>query len=869
MSLAEAAAAFGGHGEGRKYEGPEEEDEDDVELGAVLTVDGKKWGSWGEDGGGKLGRTEQDRRGGSGGGGGGVLGGGMVGGGLLGGGLMGGGVLGGGFLGGGMGGVGMMGGMDNNVGGGGGSPPIPGGGGGSPPMVGILNALKDRLGKHDSEEAKLELMWQKSSDGTLRREILQSNAPLVMLYVSGTNNNTLRAVHSLTRCNITEGSSSHLEGRILAFTLVGNNVLVTPQNAMWEQCDAKIPDGLTVITADDTGRKKVGNFTCSKTEPLPKAILAPTSLMEKVYQWIKGGLTTTDCYEILCEHFPDPESFSMLKTWLLAAGQCGTSQEKSQLAITMTPADAQDEIFEDWQLRTLTARKVIEGVSQQQQSPGAATPMDQTMAVLFQQSQQALLLMQQQIFHAQQQQSQHQSLLFNQLQHSLATTSRGTDQGSSATTTGKRNETLWAKILSLAHVTSIKDLPNWWAMTEGKTKQDIESVWDEAKKDIVKWARRLGYPIHLTFQPTDDMIWDLMTGKFWGSLDYHHVAMRGLTPYAGTEISHTEIRRRKDAKDAEEASKHTRTREEALRIQTEKGELPSPPAEYWSMIQTLIAFTGIVRMVLGENNDLFKQLCKLIEVLYDEERQREKHKYDGVLSRQIFWMVLVETKRYCKNALTPEALRQQHPPFPVTNIQHFLPQISEAQQVSVINFPAKWNVAAPPLPPITAPWVAPAYQPPPISAWGGSPLVTAQAGAYPLHPFLQQQWQGTSQFGTTTDTDGRNKNAGNLPPGVAAALKKVLDKFPQATHGQVLAAAGKSVGDLPKIKDRVTCYNWLLGKCQRGASCRFCHDKITEMTGEHVKEWTEIVEQGAAEILKNNALPRTIGRPGTKRQRKS
>ena len=266
-------------------------------------------------------------------------------------------------------------------------------------MVGILNALKDRLGKHDSEEAKLELMWQKSSDGTLRREILQSNAPLVMLYVSGTNNNTLRAVHSLTRCNITEGSSSHLEGKILAFTLVGNNVLVTPQNAMWEQCDAKIPDGLTVITADDTGRKKVGNFTCSKTEPLPKAILAPTSLMEKVYQWIKGGLTTTDCYEILCEHFPDPESFSMLKTWLLAAGQCGTSQEKSQLAITMTPADAQDEIFEDWQLRTLTARKVIEGVSQQQQSPGAATPMDQTMAVLFQQSQQALLLMQQQIYY--------------------------------------------------------------------------------------------------------------------------------------------------------------------------------------------------------------------------------------------------------------------------------------------------------------------------------------------------------------------------------------------------------------------------------------------------------------------------------------
>ena len=103
---------------------------------------------------------------------------------------------------------------------------------------------------------------------------------------------------------------------------------------------------------------------------------------------------------------------------------------------------------------------------------------------------------------------------------------------------------------------------------------------------------------------------------------------------------------------------HTRTRAEALQIETEKGEPPSPPADYYTLLHTLVAFTGIVWMLLGEKADLYQKLLGLVDILWLGSIEPDIPKFDGVLSRQIFWMVIVDVKRYCSGALTVQMLRR-------------------------------------------------------------------------------------------------------------------------------------------------------------------------------------------------------------------
>jgi hypothetical protein len=492
------------------------------------------------------------------------------------------------------------------------------------------------------------------------------------------------------------------------------------------------------------------------------------------------------------------------------------------------------------------------------------------------------MIMQQQFVHQHQQTSQQTALLANQIQHQGMAATGGIEQQKSHTSKGansKRSEEVYAALCSLAGVTHAADLPIWWPATDGKTKADIKHVWKTFKEEIREWATSKGLPIQHGYEPTEDVLWSWMCGELNGSNDYYAAAAEELTPYAGMVVSREELKKRKINKAATEASMHTRTRAEALQIETEKGEPPSPPADYYTLLHTLVAFTGIVWMLLGEKADLYQKLLGLVDILRLGSIEPDIPKFDGVLSRQIFWMVIVDVKRYCSGALTVQMLRSKQPPFPTSGIHNFIPYIREVQRFEVQSFPEKWKKEAPASNVQASLWQAPSYPPPhavnpPAPVGPGTNLMGSGEWFQQLlmmnglPPMLQQQpmqFQGWSPGGQTFGNgDDNNPNVGKMPPRVTSAIKKVHEKFKRAGLSHLVTAAGKTISDLPTIKGHSPCYSWLMGKCTRNP-CTFRHCNISDMSPAGVQEWTDIMEAGAAQILSKNALPQ----PQRKRKREN
>ena len=83
---------------------------------------------------------------------------------------------------------------------------------------------------------------------------------------------------------------------------------------------------------------------------------------------------------------------------------------------------------------------------------------------------------------------------------------------------------------------------------------------------------------------------------------------------------------------------------------------------------------------------------------------------------------------------------------------------------------------------------------------------------------------------------------------------EVYKIFPDARLLHLVTAAGKTMGDLPKIRDKVACYNYLMGKCTAKV-CRFEHYEFAELNPAEYEEWIKIMEAGAKKILADRALP--------------
>jgi hypothetical protein len=414
----------------------------------------------------------------------------------------------------------------------------------------------------------------------------------------------------------------------------------------------------------------------------------------------------------------------------------------------------------------------------------------------------------------------------------------------------QKSEDTWASLCSLANVRSVQDLPMWWNLTHNKRKEDINNVWKTAKEMIIKWAQTEGLAINKSFQPDNDVIWSWMAGDFSSSKDFASGGAEGLSPYAAQPVTAAELDSRKKTKAAEDASVHNRSLAEAVHIETGKGELPSPPGELESLKKTLTVFTGIVWLLFGERCDLFTKLLDLVYVLDDEEVERNSHLYTGIKARQIFWMVLVDAKRYCNSSLTAAQFKQGRP-FPSSGLANFTTQVREAADIHVMGFPDKWRVAAPTVP--TTPRTDTAVM------WNATHMTSGLYGQ-PLSPFpltmptppvgLQQQQIPL----------GGQENKDNLPPRVSQACQRVFALFPEAKLPHFVTAAGLQMAELPKIRGQVTCYNHLMGLCgregQRGhKGCNFVHFEIVKLQAAEYEEWIQIMEKGAAKIEADKALP--------------
>ena len=721
----------------------------------------------------------------------------------------------------------------------------------------VLQAFQPVLGKHDDPDNMAVCEIQASEDReAIKDTVLQHHWPLLMMYVPE-KSQQLRMLHSPTLCPqdaVPEGSE--VGGKVFGFQVKNNTPVLIPAKKWWDWNDVNVPVGTEAVAAlNGTGSPSLGTRTRGEKKRLPYTRIVPPSLADVAHHWVSHGYTSIKCYADLCTKFPDADDFADEKEWLLAASQgVGPSFAKNQLGIAVSVADQDEQQFDKWCQQVLTQKQVLRPTpplttpAQQPLPPPPLPAVDPTTVYLAQHFS---------TMHQQQQQANHQQLLaqaqmMNQL-WSVAGGGGGGGAGYLASGRGKsmqKSEDTWASLCSLANVRSVQDLPMWWNLTHNKRKEDINNVWKTAKEMIIKWAQTEGLAINKSFQPDNDVIWSWMAGDFSSSKDFASGGVEGLSPYAAQPVTAAELDSRKKTKAAEDASAHNRSLAEAVHIETGKGELPSPPGELESLKKTLTVFTGIVWLLFGERCNLFTKLLDLVYVLDDEEVERNSHLYTGIKARQIFWMVLVDAKRYCNSSLTAAQFKQGRP-FPSSGLANFTTQVREAADIHVMGFPDKWRVAAPTVP--TTPRTDTAVM------WNATHMTSGLYGQ-PLPPFpltmptppvgLQQQQIPL----------GGQENKDNLPPRVSQACQRVFALFPEAKLPHFVTAAGLQMAELPKIRGQVTCYNHLMGLCgregQRGhKGCNFVHFEIVKLQAAEYEEWIQIMEKGAAKIEADKALP--------------
>ena len=108
------------------------------------------------------------------------------------------------------------------------------------------------------------------------------------------------------------------------------------------------------------------------------------------------------------------------------------------------------------------------------------------------------------------------------------------------------------------------------------------------------------------------------------------------------------------------------------------------------MLKTLVAFTGVVWLLFGNKSDLYRKLRQLLTTLMSEDAEANSQKYYGVRARQIFWLVIVDAKMYCKQALTASQFNANNP-FPESKLQKYDTLIENAAALELREFPEKWK----------------------------------------------------------------------------------------------------------------------------------------------------------------------------------
>ncbi len=736
----------------------------------------------------------------------------------------------------------------------------------------FLLALGDKIDNHDKDLVQKERALQTDDETDEKTEVLSYAEALTYMYMVGTNS-VPRICHSPTLCpEDSVPAHSSMGGRVIVFTARNNVPLVAADRAFWDSKETMVPAGTDAIGQQADPAVFEWKTTPSGTKKhLRRALLFPSSLAKLGVEWINKGVDVLGCYRDLCTRFPGEDEYPDEKDWLLGASQ-GTPRDGSNLRLDFQQADQDEPTFCNWVKETLVLKKVIpvEPIPQAAAAPtqaaaaptapAAAAPggntvqpppgVDPNLAFMFQQQFQQQQAMLASMHHQNQQATTSQAMLLNQFQHSLMGGVGG--HLSSSSTSGKaaiRSEDTWAGITSLSHKHSLHQVSWWWRHVYSAKKDDISQKKQDAKKWILKWAHDNGLPVSKNFEPEDDAIWAWITGDFSSSTDYSKEGNKKLSPYHAMPVTTEELERRRTKKNAQDASAHTRTLADAVRIETEKGALPSPPGDLDTLVKTIVVFTGMVALLFGEKNDLYEKLMVVIETLTHEEVERNAITYLGVRSRQIFWLVLVEAKRYCNQAHSKWEFQQQKA-FPTCNLHLYTLQLQNGTSIDVIGFPDSWKqpvlqVPPPPAAP-TGGGGAPA-----LGQWNGfqHPFVGSLPPLMPQAPVPAPVPPGLGQV------PSQKTNKELLPARVTQACLKVGNLFPEARLPHFVAAAGKTMSDLPKIRSKVACYNYLMGKCTN-FRCNFKHFELALLHATEYEEWIQTMEVGANKILEDKALPK-------------
>ena len=742
----------------------------------------------------------------------------------------------------------LMGGTAWGVMAGGGTPAAGGGGTAAGSASGVGNQQNKskapllRLLDDDSQmkwvtehEAKLD-----EKDKAFKAALIGCVAPITMLYAGGTEKPVLRMIHSPTTCAGPSVKETPAYGKMVGFK-VHNNAPMFVGAGPWKLKEVCVPEGVELLGDGKT----VAAITDPKLEQLPGWKLCPAKLVPFLRACVEKDEGLLQC--CLAVHTTYPNEFEEEKKWLRAASLLQSDGKKSQLAVTMSAADVEARAFSDWCQFVLTAYGVADTPSPTsttpvQQAPAASAPtpqnaptqLDPTIARLFdQQSQlQAGLLLGHQ---------QSMSLAY-QMHLQSANGGGGAHRGSNSKI--NLSDEKWAEIASLSHIDNAHDLGGWWLDIQGNTKDDCRNFWKKSVDRQSEWARSRNLYYDDQARPDMDMVWDLMQANFHAdSTDYEIVANKGLTPFLVRQMSDAEVEKRDQDKAAITESAATRTHAESLAISKKNSKLPNPPATYTTLKSLLIRHTGLVWDMFTENSPLYTQLMEVINVLSGDDASRNQHQYEGVPARQIFWLVLVETKKYLRQrcSLDEMADRVNPPRLPDAELLYYKVYIKEAQPLPLRNFPPSWMQPAPSPP--TLPPHPSLHLPPQGSVWGGWPQLPQGE-----NPFLQQQLQ--LQLQQEKDQQQPPPTSRKLPARVAAAWDKALAVDPKLRLAQICEKGGTRINELPKAPDgKSYCFNYLTGKCRFGKRCSFNHTTMAKLPTKVIDAWTETMERGAEAIV--------------------
>jgi len=710
----------------------------------------------------------------------------------------------------------------------------------------MMELIVNEAGKYTSDLFKEELELLEKAGTSLHTELMGATKPVCVLYMKE-KTPFPQLLHSLAVC---ESDGVDYVGDVVGFNL-HNHPKVLLKKA-WQVRPRSLPavEYLRSLAKDDNEEEEEEEEEMNPLEEIkntiqfdtaqnvPYLMVCPTALVKKL---VLSGKNVYEGFVWLCKEFPDENDLKQLKQWFVAA------MYRDQLKLNMNTVETMDEKFYQWMDGALDSKHIAgAGHStasnpQQQTAAGSSDPnmMYWSMLVGLQQQQLYNMQCQTQHFMLQQQQSYQQG-----------------------TTAKKIDPSLEALKCGFAGVKSTAHLPPFYDDVEGLDSQAldryIKGTFTEA---LTTWAAKHNKTIRVSWDLEAENIMEWRKGKFGiGSKGMYEAGSEGMSPFNAVAVTTEQVNRRRARKEARNQASHTLTFNETVQLNKEKWEPLDPPMTLTDLTDVLVVFQGMLAVVHGELCDLYIAVTQVVGVLELKHVLELKEKFRGIVSMKIFWAVVVESRRFFNECMTPSQLQSADPPFPSCGLRHILRDVENARKVDYPDFPPQWlqrdgltaprdrgnhNKANQQLQSGVIPQAQqqfPGFQAP---AWGQMP---------PYFPGPQQGNMFLPQY-VPSGPQPQSQAGAMIPPQIVVHLTRAQAAFKDVTHRHIIEAAGKTMKDLPKNNGKVVCYLALFGHCKR-AKCEFAHFySSAELTVEFISEWEAIIREGVDKILAGGKLP--------------